>query len=210
MRPLIILFVVLVLQGCASTIVQTEDMKIEQKKMSDWLMSPLEFGEKPTNIKTIFTKQSFWPFTDDKKQVYLHEYTISGQGTFVGFSGPITFSILGMNYKQFTHEQLVQIYIGWYTAFKINEKHDVVKGVKTCQYIEGLLSKIDFIVKRCDNISYEDFSYSAVVGDMGDAKDLVVFSEGEKIDLGNIINLYDFDNLPPLYFYLGKKFNETK
>ncbi|MGZ4049172.1 MAG: hypothetical protein ACXVPU_13945 [Bacteroidia bacterium] len=85
------------------------------KKMVEWIEHPMEFGKKPDTVRLLDERLLFWP-SQKKEKCYLIEFT-SGGNYYIGFTGPITWCFIGIDFKKLTFEQLYERYTGWFIAF---------------------------------------------------------------------------------------------
>jgi hypothetical protein len=173
--------------------------------MAQWLSHPNEFGEKPSKIETFYSELSYWPFSKEKEQLYFHKFTMPDGSTHVGMTGPITFSLFGVNHDQFTKAELIRIYAGWYTVFalKSNGNHDQKMEEEICSSLTAQLLVQGFTTLSCDNLSFGDMKYSAVkVTQEKTGGNTILFAYDKTPDTTAKAEL-DFSNLPPLYYYLG-------
>ena len=91
--------------------------------MSDWLASPMEFGERPADCEVVFQKKLPW-FGGGPEICFLVRYRMRDRKEFIGFTGPITWSFLGVPMSEVDavasssrYQALVNLYYGWYAAF---------------------------------------------------------------------------------------------
>ena len=85
------------------------------KKMVDWIEHPMEFNKKPETIEIIDERDLFWP-TQKVEKCYLLKFKIDNSD-YIGFTGPITWTFLNIDFNKLSKEELLLRYTGWYTVF---------------------------------------------------------------------------------------------
>src|SRR5687768_7385878 len=90
-------------------------MNADEKRMSDWISHPSEFGEPPVEIEEIHRELTEWPLENGKVEIVLHRYRMRDGHVGIGMTGPITWSFLGDGVLDgLSMEEIKRAYAGWY------------------------------------------------------------------------------------------------
>jgi hypothetical protein len=88
-------------------------------EMCNWLAHPNEFGRPPDEIKLYDTRELYWPPTDDKRTVYLFQYTYNPEkqgeepDIGIGMVGSITFAFFSETNKSLSPEDVYALHCCW-------------------------------------------------------------------------------------------------
>jgi hypothetical protein len=88
-------------------------------EMSDWLAHPNEFGEPPTEIELLDTREMHWPPTNDIRRLWLFKYKYAGHsedGTDdvgIGMVGSVTFALFGEATVDLCPEDVYGLHCCW-------------------------------------------------------------------------------------------------
>jgi hypothetical protein len=181
-------------------------MNESEKEMSNWLASPMEFGEHPIQIKEIHREKTVWPLMDGQVDLVFHKYQYKNGYIGIGMTGPITCSFLEIDISGFEMWELKRLYAGWYIALKAihspaysrknnnKEKEDLEKRLKKEK--PGFIEILDYL--SFGKLIFYAYSINQ------EGKEIVIvtntkykseFEKGSK-----------YLRLPPLYYFLGGLF----
>ena len=85
------------------------------KKMVEWIEHPMEFNKKPDKIEIFDERDLFWP-TQKVEKCYLLRFSVDNE-EFIGFTGPISWCFIAIDFNKLTKDDLYLRYTGWYTVF---------------------------------------------------------------------------------------------
>ncbi|WP_420572467.1 hypothetical protein [Kordia sp.] len=167
------------------------------KQMVEWLEHPMEFGKKPDAIEIVDKKSLFWP-SQQQEDCYLLKYTFDGD-EYIGFTGPTTWSFLGIDFSKVTHEELYLMYTGWFIAFFTSQSEGYDKSMEGNNEAE--------VIKYLEASGYENVETLQKVY-LGERNyyEFSANSDGEKIKLVGIddeTDEYPADSILPFYHYIG-------
>ena len=179
------------------------------EKMSDWIAHPMEFNKRPEHIEIVAEKKLMW-ITQEVEDCYLVKFTMKDNLTeYIGFTGPITWCFIGIDFSKLSHDELFLRYTGWYLAFCARDSKPEPEEEKVLiEQEEKVLKKMK---KYQANITIEEKIY------LGDEyhysikcylKNTVLktISEDASIFVGPVNDLrYIFSGgILPFYKYLGQ------
>jgi hypothetical protein len=116
------------------------------KKMIDWIEHPMEFNKKPDCIEIFDQRDLFWP-TQKIEKCYLLKFSINNK-EYIGFTGPISWCFLDIDFTKLKKEDLYMRYTGWFTVFATINSGNYNKSQ------EG--SNKDLVVKKLEKQAYSD------------------------------------------------------
>lgn len=88
-------------------------------EMADWLSHPTEFGEFPDALRVYDARELFWPPTNDKRRLWLIEYTYEAgeereeRDIGIGMVGSITFALFNETTADVSREDLYGMHCAW-------------------------------------------------------------------------------------------------
>jgi hypothetical protein len=170
-------------------------------KMVEWIEHPMEFGKKPDTAKIIDERILYWP-TQQKERCYLVEFT-SDEKYYIGFTGPITWCFIGIDFKKLTFEQLYERYTGWFIAFStLNSKtyDKSQEGLNEKMVIEQLHKNGLTDIATLQKIYIGGDNYYEFLVDKGGAKIKVVGVE-------NDLHEREKEYILPFFEYIGVAWN---
>lgn len=171
------------------------------RKMVDWINHPNEFNKKPDSAVVFDERDLFWP-TQQNEHCYLIKYTVDGV-EYIGFTGPTTWSFIGIDFSKMTIDNLYETYCGWYIAFytfNSKEYNKEKEGENESVVLNKLVSEGYSEINKLQNLyigtnNYYEFS---------------AIKNGQKIKIVGIeddLHEYSFDHLLPFYEYIGIGWN---
>ncbi|GHO49687.1 hypothetical protein [Ktedonospora formicarum] len=189
-----------------------KDQQWAVNEMENWLAHPMEFGEKPREAYVIYENEVKWPSVG-LTQAFLVQYELSERIKGIGFTGPITWSFIGIDWESwssFTPEELMYCYAGWYTQFTLSHREDYLR--------ESSHEAKQAFFERLKIDGYKDASLKdqfTLDNDEGGTSFYTVEVRKGGVHyyaIGTVeeYNLYGKDlapmkHLPPFYYYLGKE-----
>jgi hypothetical protein len=96
-------------------------------KMVEWIEHPLEFNRRPESISIVASRDLFCP-TQEVEECHLLKFTMDGGEEYIGFTGPITWCFLDIDFNALSPDDLFLRYIGWYVAFGYYNQEDYDKS----------------------------------------------------------------------------------
>lgn len=175
-------------------------------KVREWLSHPNEHGRPPERAAIVWRGQRAWPFVDKPQDVYLVEFSYSGERG-IAVAGPITWAFLSIDFARFAHEDLVKLYAGWYIQFMMlnTPEGQKAQGKKSSDSdIANALTAQGFTsIEVDDSVQIGDDTYFAARA-MKDGASVIAAGYAGSVktyDPGMTQML-----LPPLYWYLGSTF----
>lgn len=88
-------------------------------ELAEWLAYPTEFGAFPDALRVYDTRELFWPPTNDRRRLWLIEYTYEPsedretRDVGIGMVGSITFALFGETTAEMSPEDLYGIHCAW-------------------------------------------------------------------------------------------------
>jgi|SRR5690554_108261 len=171
------------------------------KKMVEWIQHPMEFNRKPDNAIVFDERNLFWP-TQKSEKCYLIKYTIDNV-EYIGFTGPTTWSFIGIDFKKMSIENLYETYCGWYIAFFTSNSKEYEKSK------EGLNEKIILEKLKLENYSEINKLENIFIGG-NNYYEFSAMKNGIKIKIvGTEDNFreYSLEHILPFYEYIGIGWN---
>jgi len=105
--------------------VKNDDWAI--REMTEWLSHPMEYGRPPEEVSVYYRKKLPW-FGSPEEKVFLMSWTMDNGDSFIGFTGPTTWSFAGIPmaevkgmYKKTHKLDLINLYAGWHLAWMLSE-----------------------------------------------------------------------------------------
>jgi hypothetical protein len=95
------------------------DEHLAMVEMADWLSYPTEFGAFPDAMRIYDTRELFWPPTNDRRRLWLIEYTYeksaerSEEAVGIGLVGSITFALFGSVERNASPEDVYGLHCAW-------------------------------------------------------------------------------------------------
>ncbi len=171
------------------------------KKMVEWIEHPMEFGKKPDTAKIVDERVLFWP-SQQKESCYLIEFT-SDKEYYIGFTGPITWCVIGIDFKKLTFEQLYERYTGWFIAFfTLNSKayDKSQEGSNEVKVVEQLQKKGLTDITTLQKANIGGNNYYEFLAEKGGEKIKIVGIE-------NDLHEYKEEYILPFFGYIGIGWN---
>jgi hypothetical protein len=196
-------FLLFVAAGCT--------MNADEKRMSEWLAHPNEFGERPVEINEIHRELTEWPLEDGKVEIVLHRYRMKDGHVGVGMTGPITWTFLGDGVLDgLSTDEMKRAFAGWYVSFLAVQQH-----TGESEQIEARRRELTAKLKA-DNPNVMEVTEFQPVGN------LLFYAYREKRGSEEVVVATDrefpreyaadsrFLRLPVLYNYIGSLFFEGR
>ncbi len=76
-------------------------MKHSEQEMATWLAHPMEFGEPPETMEEIHREKTPWPLFKKQVDLAFHRYRMKDGFSSIGMTGPITWSFIGDDLRDF-------------------------------------------------------------------------------------------------------------
>lgn len=87
------------------------------QKMIEWIEHPMEFNCKPDNIEIVDERKLLW-LNNQQEDCCLVKFSFKDDPQiYIGFTGPITWCFIGIDFTNCSFEELYLKYTGWYIAF---------------------------------------------------------------------------------------------
>lgn len=130
------------------------------KKMVDWIEHPMEFNKKPDRIEIFDERDLFWP-TQKVEKCYLLKFSVNND-EYVGFTGPISWCFIAIDFNKLTKDDLYIRYTGWYTVFATTNSDKYNKsqeGANKEIVIKSLVKQgyTEIEVLQCANLGGENY-----------------------------------------------------
>lgn len=194
---------------------QHQDQQWALNEMAKWLSHSKEFGKKPVEQQIVYERAVSWPWQKDPVKIFLIKYKMRNGVEGIGFTGPITWSFVGIkDWQALTPEDWVCCYAGWYIQFFFTHSKDFLQKdniERANQFVtklikQGMLYPNSY--KVCDVLELGgNFTYYAIE----------TIKDGKLVYLVGTENNYIFYNkdlpqmqFPPLFYFLGRTFNPFK
>ncbi|RZJ71748.1 hypothetical protein [Flavobacterium sp.] len=168
------------------------------QQMVDWVSHPLEFGRAPDTVRLLDQKELFW-ITQHIETCYLVEFTF-GDDYYIGFTGPITWCFLAIDFKKLTFRELYERYAGWHIAFSEynNPKYDKSKQGKDEAKLVARLVKHGYKdIRTIENTYISKQNYYEFAALKNDKPVTVVCTN-------KTASLYENDYILPYFDFIGK------
>jgi hypothetical protein len=189
----------------APSVAPTDDEAV-LAEVREWLAHPNEYGRPPEHASIVWRGQRDWPFHERPESVYLVEFAYDGKRG-IALAGPITWTFLEIDFGQYSHEDLVKLYAGWYLQFvMLNDPkgQEAQRRKLSDGEIASLLTAQGFTaIDVADSVQIGDDTYVAALATKDGSR---VIAAGR----AQAVKTYDPTmpqmKLPPLYWYLGSTF----
>lgn len=184
-----------------------KDQALEE--MAEWLSHPLEYGAKPIEQQVIYEGKIRWFGEESPVVTFLIHYKMPNGTEGIGFTGPITWTFLSLNWEGFTPEDLIYCYVGWYAHAGLSHLNTYTQGVsdKARQRIFDKLHQdklVDLVEEDAFTLRADEevATFFAVRGRRDGTTYHAVGAEDG-------YDLYPVDippmRLPPFFYYLGRR-----
>ncbi|GHO77375.1 hypothetical protein KSD_51460 [Ktedonobacter sp. SOSP1-85] len=189
-----------------------KDQQWAVDEMADWLAHPMEFGERPTEAHVIYENEVQWPSVGFTK-IFLVQYEMSNGVKGIGFTGPITWSFIAIdweNWTSFTHEELIYCYAGWYIQFTLSHQENYVSE-STPEAKQEFFERLrrdgyqDLLLKDQFTLDNDEggTSFYTVEANKDGKSFYAIGTVGEyKIYEKELVPM---KHLPPFFYYLGQE-----
>ncbi|MCW3085832.1 MAG: hypothetical protein JWP12_3198 [Bacteroidetes bacterium] len=178
-------------------------------EMTKWIEHPMEFNKSPEHIEIVAEAKLMW-ITQEIEDCYLLKFTVKGhEQEYIGFTGPITWCFIGIDFSKLSHEELFLRYTGWHLAFCSQDSKPEADELQTLEEVEKkMLKKLE---KYQANISIQskvylgdDYYYSIKCYLKNTVKKTI--SEEASIFVGpaNDLQYSNSSAILPFFRYLGK------
>ena len=189
----------------------SDDIQKAITEMSQWLTHPMEFGQAPASCRVVESFLVEWPFREDQQEVHLVEYTMPDGVTGIGVTGPITWSFLDIDFSQFTYDELLYLYAGWYICFATINSEDYAPS-----FSEGEDQQMMFMLATQHSMSNMEITDRVEIGGQTYFEINATGPNGPVKVCGTLDSCSSFEAsskfalLPPLFSYLGFTFYEEE
>lgn len=173
------------------------------EQMRTWVKSPMEFGQEPTKISIVDRRVLYWP-NQRNEECCLIDFEMTDGTTYIGFSGPITWSFREIDFSVLSLEELYLRYTGWYIAFSNHNASKRDMDQSKFQDDSGLLLSL------LGSHGYHQVEMKQHVHINGDNYfEFKAFKKEEFRIVGvkNEYSVYSYNAVLPLYEYLGEIWN---
>ena len=174
------------------------------EKMSEWIGHPMEFNKRPEHIEIVAKKKLMW-ITQEVEECYLLKFTMKDNPTeYIGFTGPITWCFIGIDFSKLSHDELFLRYTGWFLAFCSADSKPEASELKAVEETEKKM--LEKLKKSYTNVTIsektflgDDYYYSIRCNLTDSAKEEVSFFVGPAKDLQPASS----GAILPFFTYLG-------
>ena len=167
------------------------------KQMVDWIEHPLEFNKKPDEIEIVDERNIFW-LSQEVEKCYLLRYKVNNE-EYIGFTGPITWTFLEIDFNKLSIDDLYLRYVGWYTVFATVNSENYDKSLEGSNQ-EKLVKKLT--KQECSDITILEVS---CLGGRNYYELSCTKNEKQIKMVGTEDNLkeYDVSHILPYYEFIG-------
>jgi hypothetical protein len=170
-------------------------------KMLDWIEHPMEFNKKPDSIEIFDERDLSWP-TKQPERCALVKFRVDDD-EYIGFTGPITWCFIGIDFSKMSIDSLYETYCGWHIEFAtINSKDydDSQVGKTEIEVINKLIIDNYTNIQTLQNTLIGGNNYYEFEAEKNGKKTKVVGTEKELIE-------YPIEHILPFYEYIGITWN---
>jgi hypothetical protein len=171
------------------------------KSMVDWIQHPTEFNKMPDTAVIFDERNLFWA-TQKTEHCALIKFSVDGQ-EYVGFTGPITWCFLGVDFNRMSIDSLYETYCGWHIAFAtLNSKeYNKVDEGSNFETVAQKLAKSNYAdIQKLQNVFIGGQNYYEFSATQNGAKVKIVGVEDD-------LQEYKNDHILPFYEYIGIGWN---
>jgi hypothetical protein len=171
------------------------------KRMVDWIQDPAEFNKKPDAAAIFDERNLFWP-TQKTEYCVLIKFSVDGQ-EYIGFTGPITWCFIGVDFNKMSTDNLYETYCGWHIAYvtlNSGEYNKANVGSNLETIMEKLRKDNYTDIRKLQNIFIGGQNYYEFGATRNGDKVIIVGVEDD-------LQEYKHDYILPFYEYIGIGWN---
>ena len=171
------------------------------KKMVDWIEHPMEFNKKPDSAIIFDERVLFWA-TQEIEHCTLVKFSVDGK-EYIGFTGPITWCFLGIDFNKMSIDNLYETYCGWHIAFATlnSNEYDKLKEGNDLEVVKQKLAKDNYAdIEKLQNVFLGGQNYYEFSATKNGLKIKIVGVEDD-------LQEYKHDYILPFYEFIGIRWN---
>ena len=92
------------------------------ERFGEWIAHPMEYGRPAKSLQVVYRKVIPWGY--DKTKVFLIQWEMDNGDSFVGITGPFTWTFIALDLSRLEpllkgtrYRRLINLYCGWYACF---------------------------------------------------------------------------------------------